>query len=208
MRTALSVGEAVTQLAEGGLVGFPTETSWGLAADATSDAALAALRAFKGRDAEKPISLLVADAADLSKLGADTAGAIDALVAAFWPGPLTMVLRCSRAFPSGIAGPEGAVGIRCSPHPVARDLARAVREAGIGPVTATSLNLSGEPDCTDRASAERLVGEAVHLVAGEDAGARAPSTVVDVSGARPRILREGAIPRAQLARFLPGELAA
>ena len=205
---ALPVDAAVAHLRAGGLLGFPTETSWGLAVDATSEDALAALRAFKGRDADKPISVLLAAAGDLGSLGVAADSTIEALSNAFWPGPLTLVVHCGARFPAGIAGPGGGVGFRCSPHAAARELALAAREAGLGPLTATSLNRSGEPDCVRRVDAERVGGTRVPLLAGADAGAQAPSTVIDMTGPRPRILREGAITRAELARFLPGELAA
>jgi len=206
--TSLPVDAAVAHLRAGGLLGFPTETSWGLAADATSERAVAALQAFKGRDVGKPISVLLADPEDLDGLGVRAEAAVRSLLAAFWPGPLTLVARCTKPFAPGIAGPGDAVGFRCSPHAAARGLARRARDAGVGPLTATSLNLSGAPECVHRGDAELLGGAAVPLLAGDDAGADPPSTVVDVTGARPRILREGAIPRAELARFLPGELAA
>ena len=84
---ALSQEEAIDRVAAGGLVGFPTETSWGLAADARSNEALAALRAFKTRDARKPVSVLLADAGALIEIGAEVGRAARELVDAFWPGP-------------------------------------------------------------------------------------------------------------------------
>ena len=205
---ALSPEEAIGRLAAGDLVGFPTETSWGLAADVRSDAAMSALFDFKGRDAGKYVSVLLADAQELVALGAEVGVAASQLVSAFWPGPLTLVLSCLAGSTAGVAGAGGSVGFRCSPHPVARELARLARSRGVGPLTATSLNASGEPACATRAEAEALAAGRVALVAGEDAGGTASSTVVDATGPLPRILREGAIPRAVLARSLSGELAA
>ncbi|MDD9827181.1 MAG: Sua5/YciO/YrdC/YwlC family protein, partial [Deltaproteobacteria bacterium] len=106
---------------------------------------------------------------------------------------------------------EGAVGFRCSPHPAAQALAREAARRGALPITATSLNRSGEPDCRTRAEALRCIaaqGEAgVALLAGEDAFGAAPSSVVAVLAAAPRILREGAIPAAQIARALAAPVA-
>ena len=212
---ALSPEEAIAHVADGGLLGFPTETTWGLAADARSEAALAGLRGLKGRDAEKPVSVLL-DAPDaLALLGAEIGPAAEQLAAAFWPGPLTLVLQCAAGcatgvagFASGVAGPDGAVGFRCSSHPVAQALAALARSRGVGPLTATSLNLSGGSDCATRAEAETLASGGVALAQGPDAGGAAPSTVVDATGRLPRILREGAISRTELARILSGELAA
>jgi L-threonylcarbamoyladenylate synthase len=192
--TAFTAEDAIEHLARGGLVAFPTETSWGLGADARSDLAIARLHAWKGRDPAKPISVLVSGVDELAALGADASASARRLAAAFWPGPLTLVLRASAKLAGGVAGPGGAVGLRCSPHPAAAALARLARVRGIGPLTATSLNRSGEPDCTTRADAERLVGDTMPLMEGPDAGGEPPSTVVDATGVEPRVLREGAIP--------------
>jgi L-threonylcarbamoyladenylate synthase len=194
--SALAIADAAARIRRGALVAYPTETVWGLAADARSEAAVAALRAWKGRDAERPMSLLVSDFAELARLGAETTALAQQLAAKFWPGPLTLVLRCAHAFARGIASADGGVGFRCSPHPVARALAR---EAGV--ITATSFNRSGAPACANRAQAEaEAEAEAgadaeVALVAGADASGAAPSSVVDASGEELRVLREGAIPR-------------
>lgn len=205
---ALSVSDAIDRIAAGGLVGFPTETSWGLAADSHSDEAMSALRAFKGRDGDKPVSVLLSDPTALADVGAQMGTAAQRLVDAFWPGPLTLVLHGPAGFASGIAGPSGAVGFRCSPHPVAHELASLARARRVGPLTATSLNATGEPDCTSRVDAMQIAHASVALVEGADAGASPASTVVDATGPMPRILREGAIPRVEIARILSGELAA
>lgn len=196
----------LARLAAGGLVAFPTETVWGLAADARSEPALARLRAFKGRSDAQPIALLVPDLAALEALGAELPDAARRLAAAFWPGPLTLVVRCSARFAEGVAAPGGAVGFRCSAHPAAAALARAAWDAGCGPVTATSLNRSGEPPARTRAEAEALCrGEgAPFLLEGPDAGGAAPSSVVDCSVHPPRVLREGALPAERLLRAATG----
>ena len=194
MSRALSIAEAAQRIRRGGLVAYPTETVWGLAADARSERALAALRAWKGRDAEKPMSVLVNDFGALAALGAESTPLAAALAARFWPGPLTLVMRCPDAFARGVAAADGGVGFRCSSHPVARALAR---EAGV--ITATSFNRSGEAPCATRAEAERTADEHVALVAGEDAQRAAPSSVADATGLELRVLREGAIPARALA---------
>lgn len=201
MSGALGIAEAAQRIRRGELVAYPTETVWGLAADARSEAALSRLRAWKGRDAEKPMSVLVSDYAALAALGAETTPLADALAARFWPGPLTLVVRCKDAFAAGIANVDGGVGFRCSPHPVAHALARAA-----GVITATSFNRSGEPACRARAEAERCAAGAIALAAGEDAYGAAPSSVVDATGPRLRVLREGAIPARALEAALAGEL--
>ena len=204
MTAALTLEAALEHVAAGRLVAYPTETSWGLGADARSDAALAALRAWKGREAAKPISILVAGGADLARLGARLTPAAERLARAFWPGPLTLVVRCEARLAAGVAGPAGAVGLRCSPHPVAAALAAGAAARGLGPLTATSLNRAGAPDCRTRAEAAACAGAQIALVAGEDAGGGAPSSVVDATGDEPVVLREGGVPKAALEAALAG----
>jgi L-threonylcarbamoyladenylate synthase len=203
----LSCEAALARVAAGELVAFPTETSWGLGADARSDAALAALRLWKGRDADKPISLLVSGEADLARLGARLSPAARRLAQAFWPGPLTLVVRCEAPLASGVAGPKGAVGLRCSPHPVAAALAALALQRGVGPLTATSLNRSGEPACQTRAQAEACAGSELPLVLGDDAGAAPASSVVDATGEEPVVLRRGAISETEIAAASRGGFA-
>lgn len=203
-------------LLAGGLVAFPTETSWGLGADARSPEALDRLRAFKGRAADKPLSLLVEGRGALAGFCAQLPEPAERLARAFWPGPLTLVLPVANepggapgggrvALAPGVAR-DSAAGFRCSPHPAARALAREAALRGALPITATSLNRSGEPDCRSRAEALRCIGAqgeaAVALLEGEDAFGAAPSSVVAVLAGPPRILREGAISAAQIARAL------
>jgi len=210
-----AIAAAVARLAAGGLVAFPTETVWGLGADARSELAIGRLRRWKGRDAGQPVALLVAGAAALAALGIELPPAARRLADAFWPGPLTLVVPAAPGrFAAGVARADGALGLRCSPHPTAAALAAAVARAGIGPLTATSLNRHGEPPARTRAEAAALCDGVACLDAGPDAGAGAgggaaePSTVVDCTGAQPRVLRAGAVGRSALARALDQEIAA
>jgi len=215
---------AVERLRRGGLVAYPTETLYGLGADARSAAAVRRLQAWKGRGEAQPLSVLAAGVDALGELGLRPSPGGRRLLEALWPGPLTAVLPCeggsggSRGrFAPGVARPgDGAVGVRCSPHPVARGLARALAAAGAGPVTATSLNRHGERPAARRDAALALCGGgAAHPGRGREAREQAElgtpwllappdapepggiaSTVVDATGAEPRILREGAISRA------------
>lgn len=201
--------EALARVRADGLVAYPTETLWGLGADARSTAALARLAAWKRRSDGQPIAILVQGLASLAPLGIEVDGRARALAAAFWPGPLTLVLPCRGRFAPGIARADGAVGVRCSPHPVAAALAAAVAAAGIGPLTATSLNRHGEPPARTCADAARLAlraGDPFLVGAGgPDAGGGPPSTVFDLTAARPRVLRAGAVDAAALTRALGGE---
>ena len=199
---------ALAGRAADGLLAYPTETVWGLGAAAASARAVERLRAWKGRGDEQPIAVLVPDLAALGALGAELCEAARALAAEFWPGPLTLVLRCRGPFAAGIAGRDGTVGFRCSPHPAARGLARAAFERGLGALTATSLNRSGDPPARTRAEAAALCrGDgAPQLLEGPwpDAGGAAPSSVVDLSGAAPQVVREGAIDAGALLRRARG----
>ncbi len=198
---------ALARLRAGGLVAYPTETLWGLGADARDDAALARLRAWKGRGAEQPISILVGEPEELEGLGFVLGPAARELVRGHWPGPLTLVLPCRRRFAAGVAREQdGAVGVRCSPHPVARALARRVAVAGLGPLTATSLNRSGDVPARTRAEARTLCRGADDPLLLDDPSAPEPtglpSTVLDATCTPPRVLRRGALDEGRLAAAL------
>jgi L-threonylcarbamoyladenylate synthase len=206
VRGARTLGEALAELRAGGLVAYPTETVFGLGADARCAAALARLKRWKGRGGT-PLSILVTGLEDAPGLGLEVPEAARRLAAAFWPGPVTLVLPGPGCLAPGVARDDGAVGLRCSPHPTARALAQACARAGIGPPTATSLNRSGEPPAARRAEAERLCGEGagaplVLRLPGPDAGGEPPSAVLDCTGAEPRVLRSGALDLDALARAL------
>ena len=199
MVPAVATQAALLRLEGNGLIAFPTETVWGLAALARSEAALGALRTWKGRDTDRPISLLVPDARSLEALGFEVPLRAAEWMDRHWPGPLTLVMPCRGAFAAGVSRGDGAVGVRCSSHPAAAELARAALDAGLGPITATSLNASGKAPARDRTEANdfckerRASGEVALYACDRDAGGAEPSTVVDVCGATPRLLRAGAL---------------
>jgi L-threonylcarbamoyladenylate synthase len=188
--------DAVAHLRAGGLVAYPTETVWGLGADARSEPALARLLAFKGRDAAQPIALLVTGLDAARRLGIRVDEPARRLAQAFWPGPLTLVLPGKGGFARGVERSDGAIGLRCSPHPTTRALAEAVERAGVGPLTATSLNRSGEQPATSADAARKLCAgtvEAVLVLDAAQAPPGSPSTVVDLTGSEPVLLRRGGI---------------
>jgi L-threonylcarbamoyladenylate synthase len=192
------IGDAVTRVHEGGLIAYPTETVWGIGADATSDAAIERLRQWKGRGDDAPISILVAGIADLEVLDFEVGEPAQKLAGAFWPGPLTLVIPCRRVFARGIAREDGAVGVRCSAHPLAGALARRCEAKGVGPLTATSLNRTGASPALTRAEALAAVGgdpDGPRLIEIDtaEAGGDTETTVLDVSGPRPQVLRWGAL---------------
>jgi len=204
MVAASTIEEGVARLAEDGFVAYPTETVWGLAASAKRPAAVAALMGWKGRAGDAPMSVLVTSAEEAAEFGCRLEPAARRLIDAFWPGPLTLVVPCDRRFAPGVARADGALGLRCSPHPVAHDLAVAARVAGIAPLTSTSCNRSGDEPARDFEAVRAMLHDAQQAVddsaspgivfaSGQDAGGGAPSSVVDCTGARPEILRQGAI---------------
>jgi L-threonylcarbamoyladenylate synthase len=205
------LGGAVAVLAGGGLVAFPTETVWGLGADARSAAGVDALFRFKGRAQRQPVSVLVASSDALARCGFAPDAAAQALAKRFWPGPLTLVMPHPGGFAAGIAREsDGAVGVRCSSHPLAAALARRLDRAGVGPMTATSLNPSGAPAARTRAEARMICSRGEPAaprpqlldVAGAECGGDRESTVLDVATRPAVVLRWGAVERDELLPIL------
>jgi len=189
--SAEEIAIAAAALRKGELVVFPTETFYAIGADPKQANALAAIARAKGRDQEKTIALIAADAFSAFGVARQIPANARWLAEAFWPGPLTVVLPARAGLNEALLGPNGGIGVRVSPHPVARSLAR---EVG-GLLTATSANLSGEPPARTLTQARRSLGAQISVyVEGGALGSDAPSTVVefDEDGGW-RILRAGAI---------------
>jgi len=182
------IDEAVAALQEGRIIGVPTDTVYGIAADPFSEPAVEALFAAKDRPGVMPIPILVADAVQASLVGALGE---DALAAAslHWPGALTLVVPRVEDLPEWIGRLEsGSVGIRVPDHPVALALL-----AATGPLAVTSANRSGSPPAADDRSARTALGERVAFyLEGRGAGGAA-STVIDLTGSEPEVLRRGPV---------------
>ena len=187
-----AMDEAVRALARGGLVVLPTETVYGLAADPRNPEAMARLGAAKGRDAGKPVALLIAGPRHIESEGGRLDGCARRLAERLWPGPLTLVIDT----------PRGPTGFRWPDHPFPQAVIRAFGR----PIAATSANRSGEPDALTADAAVAALGAAVDLVVdgGPVPGAVA-STVVRVTAAGIEILREGAIPAERIRAVAKGE---
>lgn len=185
------IRQAASVLASGGLVAFPTETVYGLGADARNPEAVGRIFTAKGRPVDNPIIVHIADEEALAALVTRIPPAARRLAARCWPGPLTLVFPASDAVPSVTRGGLPTVAVRMPAHPVALAL---IRAAGC-PVAAPSANHSGRPSPTTAQHVLADLGDAVDLVL--DAGP-APvgveSTVVDVTGATPVLLRPGGAP--------------
>ncbi|MGN6361613.1 MAG: L-threonylcarbamoyladenylate synthase [Thermomicrobiales bacterium] len=186
--------EALQQAAEiltrGGLVVFPTDTVYGVAARLDRPAALARLYEAKGRPSEKAIPVLVSGAEQLARLTRDLPPGAAAFAARFWPGALTIVLPRSDTVPDLVTAGGDTVGLRMPDHPFALDL---IARCG-GALAVTSANRSGEPSLAEASAVAAAIGAGVDLIVD---GGRAPggqsSTVVALTSAGPRVLREGPI---------------
>lgn len=179
--------DAVARLRAGEPVAFPTESSYGLAVDARSEPALERLFALKGREPGKPPPVLV-EPGMLVQLVERVPERARALMARFWPGPLTLVLPARQEVPAPLVL-DGGIGVRRSPHPVAQALVRAFG----APLTATSANLSGRPAALT-GDEVRAQLPSVHVLDGGRAPGHPPSTVVRVADdGRLTVLRAGAI---------------
>lgn len=180
---------------------YPTETVYGLGAAALDPAALERLLALKGRPEGRGLSVLVLDLASASELLAAPAPAeARALAAAFWPGPLTLVLPAAGTVPAALIGETGGIGLRCTTDPVAGALAKAFA----APITATSANPTGGAPAVDTTSARAYFGERVacYLDGGVRAGAEV-SSVVEFSKGHAILRRVGAIATTRLASVIP-----
>lgn len=190
-----TLAEAGTALRAGRLVALPTETVYGVAADASSALAVEGLRRAKGRPGAKPLPLMVSDAGGLDALGGNVPEAARRLARAFWPGPLTIVVPAGATVGAWIHAGTGMVGLRAPDHAVAQG----VLQAAGAPLALTSANRSDRPAARTGEEAVRSLGGRVHLVL--DAGPvrdGVASTVVEVRDAGWRILRVGGITETEI----------
>lgn len=197
------LAEAAAVLREGGLVAFPTETVYGLGANALDETAARRIYEAKGRPSDNPLIAHIADFEALAPLTAEIPEAGRKLAEAFWPGPLTMVFKKSGVVPHGTTGGLETVAVRMPSDPVAREL---IRLAGV-PIAAPSANTSGRPSPT---RAEHVLqdmdGKIEMIVDGGPVGIGVESTIVDVTGEIPTLLRPGAVTMEML-RSVVGETA-
>jgi L-threonylcarbamoyladenylate synthase len=195
-----AIRRAAEVLRAGGLAAFPTETVYGLGADATNAAAVQGIFEAKQRPASDPLIVHLADSNDLGLVAAATPPAARALAERFWPGPLTLVLPRGAAIPAIVSSGRNTVAVRVPRHAVARAL---IREAGV-PVAAPSANLFSRPSPTRAAHVlEDLEGRVDVILDGGPAGVGVESTVLDLTVAPPEVLRPGGTPLEDLAAVLP-----
>ena len=195
---------AAAVLRRGGLVAFPTETVYGLGAAADDPAALRRLYAVKGRPAAHPVIVHLADAGALDDWAVAVGAAARALAAAFWPGPLTVVVRRAPRVPDEVTGGRHTVGLRVPDQPVAAALLRAFG----GGIAAPSANRFGRVSPTTAADVAADLGDDVDLVLdGGPCRVGVESTIVDCTGVAPVIARLGGVPREAVERVLGGAVA-
>ena len=187
--------EAAAQAVQrGGLVVLPTDTVYGIGADAFDHAAVQALLDAKGRGREMPPPVLISAATTLAALATKVPSYVDALTEAFWPGPLTLVCEQQPSLTWDLGETRGTVAVRMPDHEVA--LAPLERT---GPLAVSSANLSGLPAATEADAADGMLGDSVEVVLdGGPSPKREASTILDVRGERPRLLRPGALSVADL----------
>ena len=192
-----SISRAVRALSEGGVVALPTDTLYGLSANALDETAASKVFSVKGRQEFSPLPVFVSDTSGLHVYGRDIPDLAERLAEEFWPGKLTIVVRKSMLIPAVVSGGFDTVGLRCPDHPVPRDV---VRELG-APITATSANVSGKPPLTSARNVAHELGTRLDMVFdGGQLAPSMPSTVIDATVNPPRILREGALSREELSR--------
>ena len=195
---AQAVARAADLLTAGELVAFPTETVYGLGARADDAGAVAKIFAAKGRPADHPLIVHVAEPADVAAFTADVPVLAQRLIDAFWPGPLTLILPRRPAIAAAAAGGQSSIGLRCPSHPVARALLAAAHARGVPGVAAPSANRFGRISPTRVEHVVDEFGDAIAVLDGGHAELGIESSIVDVSRGRPVLLRPGVLTRARI----------
>lgn len=199
-----AVADTIAHVENGGVLGYPTETVYGFGG-AVDHAAVDALVRMKGRPAGKPFLILISSSDMVTRLDLHFTGDAARLAARHWPGPLTLVLPGGeRRVPDRLRGPEGGVAVRWTSHP---GMARLIQRYG-RPITSTSANRPGSPAAVAASEIVTQWGDAMasgllRVLDGGRLSSSPPSTVVDCTGTRPRVIRPGAITAATLRESVP-----
>ena len=184
-----AIKQAAEALMAGDIVGVPTDTVYGLAADPFRTGASDRLFTVKRRPRTVELPVLVANEDQALSLAIAVPTAARRLMTRYWPGPLTVVLPRRPDLNADLGDDDATVGMRCPAHPVPLALSQTV-----GPLATTSANHHGDPSATTAAEVAQAIGSGVSLILDAGTCAGAPSTVVDCTGERPRLLREGQLP--------------
>lgn len=195
------IAAATTAIRAGELIVLPTDTVYGVAADAFDPAAVRRLLEAKGRGREMPPPVLIGAAATLDALASTVPPWARTLVDQYWPGPLTIVVRQQASLQWDLGETRGTVAVRMPHDPVALEVL-----SRTGPLAVSSANVTGRPAATDADQAGEMLGDSVSvLLDGGPTVDDRPSTIVDCTGEQPRVLRVGAIPTEELRTLLAGD---
>ncbi len=197
------IGRVVDCLNKGEIAALPTDTFYGLAVDPVNLRAVDRIYDLKFRARHKPLSLLIAEVAQAYELARNIDGGFDRLAERFWPGPLTIIVKAGSKLPLRVTANTGNVALRVPETAICRAV---VKKLGL-PITATSANLSGMPECTYAGAVRDQIGDRIPLIVDGGPTARSiPTTIVDLSGGANSwmILREGAIPTHEVALAFQG----
>jgi len=193
------VAKAVAILRSGGVVAFPTDTVYGLGCEYHNREAVFRIYEVKGRPSRMALPLLLSSVEQIDEVTLEVPEVARQLTAKFWPGALTLILKKSPSVPDFITAGGDTVAVRVPDHPVPVAIAR-----GLGmPIVGTSANLSGQPSALNAEEVRTSLGERVDIVIdGGRVSGGGESTIIDLSGEKPVVLREGAISLAELKRFI------
>jgi L-threonylcarbamoyladenylate synthase len=193
-----AIAQAAQALRDGQLVGLPTETVYGLAANATDDAAVARIFEAKGRPADHPLIVHVVSVQQVPLFASQVPEFAQHLMAAFWPGPLTLILPRQSGVATASAGGQDSIGLRCPSHPVAQALLLACLPLGVMGVSAPSANRFGRVSPTSAAHVQSELGADLLILDGGACDVGIESTIIDCTRGEPVLLRPGQITRAQI----------
>lgn len=193
-----AIEQAASRIQAGSLVGFPTETVYGLGADASSNAAVAGIFAAKGRPADHPLIVHVASVSQVSDYASSVPPFAERLMQAFWPGPLTVILPRKEGVAAAAAGGQNSIGLRCPAHPVALVFLQACLELGVSGVAGPSANRFGRISPTTAPHVAQEFGDDLLVLDGGPCTVGIESSIVDCTRGQPVLLRPGVLTRDQL----------
>ncbi len=196
------IEKVVEILKSGGVVAVPTETVFGLVADARNEEAVKRIFMIKERPETKPFTAFVKDIESIKKLGEYSHAGVENLIERFMPGPLTIILKAKPDVPAPIVSDEGKVGVRIPDHPVVKEILEKIDF----PLASTSANISGKPPLFSFKDVKRILGDKVDYVVEEDADGKLPSTVLDVSENVPVLKRKGPVSLLDIEETLGDEI--
>ena len=198
----MSQGENAQALKNGALIAFPTETVYGLGADASNEKAVARIYEVKGRPQDHPLILHIASMSDINYWAEEISDYAMALARSFWPGPMTLIFKRSDAAKDFVTGGQDTVGLRVPDHALALDLLQECKKIGVDAIAAPSANRFGHVSPTTAAAVQEEIGAYLSvqdlILDGGAAQVGLESTIIDCRGDTPRILRPGAITQAMI----------